>query len=56
MGVETGSRRVHPRPRRVDHHGEQIRFTSAPHLVVEILPSDRARDIIRKARKYAAAG
>ena len=27
-----------------------------PHLVVEVLSSDPARDIIRKATKYAAAG
>ena len=39
-----------------DDHGEQTRFTAVPHLVIEILSSDRARDIIRKARKYAAAG
>ncbi len=39
-----------------DDHGEQKRFTAVPHLVVEILSSDRARDMIRKARKYAAAG
>ena len=35
---------------------EQKRFTGTPHLVVEILSSDPARDIIRKARNYAAAG
>jgi Uma2 family endonuclease len=27
-----------------------------PHLVVEILSTDRARDLLRKAYKYAAAG
>ena len=32
------------------------RFTGTPHLVVEILSTDRAADIIRKARKYAATG
>lgn len=39
-----------------DHRGEQQRLTGLPHLVVEVLSSDRARDMIRKARKYAAAG
>jgi len=39
-----------------DHCGEQQRLTDPPHLAVEILSSDRARDMIRKARKYAAAG
>ena len=40
----------------LDHEGEQARYTATPHLVVEILSSDRARDMIRKAAKYAAAG
>ena len=35
---------------------EQQRYTSIPYLVVEILSSEPARDIIRKATKYAAAG
>jgi Uma2 family endonuclease len=35
---------------------EQKRLTALPHLLVEILSSDPARDIIRKAAKYAAAG
>jgi len=39
-----------------DRTDQQRRLTSIPHLVVEILSSDLARDIIRKARKYAAAG
>lgn len=39
-----------------DRTEEQTRFTDLPHLVVEILSSDPARDIIRKAAKYAAAG
>ena len=39
-----------------EHRGEQQRLTGLPHLSVEILSSDRARDMIRKARKYAAAG
>lgn len=39
-----------------DETGEVSRLTSTPYLVVEILATDRAADIIRKARKYAAAG
>ena len=35
---------------------EQIRLTAMPHLAVEILSSDPARDVIRKTTKYAAAG
>jgi len=31
-------------------------LTTLPHLIVEILSSDRAADIIRKARKYSANG
>ncbi len=36
--------------------GETQRLTSLPHLVVEILSTDPAADIIRKAAKYAATG
>jgi Uma2 family endonuclease len=39
-----------------DSTDEQTRLTAIPHLVVEILSTDRARDMIRKARKYAAVG
>ena len=39
-----------------DDHGEQTRYTATPHLVIEILSTDRARDMLRKATKYAAAG
>jgi len=35
---------------------EQVRYTGTPELVVEVLSSDRAADMIRKAAKYAAAG
>jgi len=35
---------------------EETRYTGTPRLVVEVLSSDPARDIIRKAAKYAAAG
>lgn len=38
-----------------DTTDEQQRLTATPHLVVEILSSDPARDIIRKTAKYAAA-
>ena len=39
-----------------ENRGEQQRLTAIPHLAVEILSTDRARDMIRKAWKYAAAG
>lgn len=39
-----------------DDTGEDKRYTGTPHLVVEILSSEPARDIIRKATRYAAAG
>lgn len=39
-----------------DDHGEQVRYTGTPHLVVEVLSSDPAADLLRKAAKYAAAG
>jgi len=39
-----------------DNTEEDIRYTGRPHLVVEILSTDRAADIIRKAHKYAQAG
>jgi Uma2 family endonuclease len=39
-----------------DDNGEQARYTGTPHLVVEVLSSDPARDIVRKAAKYAASG
>lgn len=39
-----------------DRTDEQKRLTAAPHLVVEILCSDWARDITRRAAKYDAAG
>jgi Uma2 family endonuclease len=39
-----------------DETDEQTRFTAIPHLAVEILSTDPAADIIRKAAKYAAAG
>ena len=37
-------------------HYDDRRLTATPHLAVEILSTDRARDIIRKAAKYAAVG
>lgn len=39
-----------------DSTDERARLTALPHLAVEILSSDRARDMMRKAWKYAAAG
>ena len=39
-----------------EDRGEQTRYTATPHLVIEILSTDRARDVLRKATKYAAAG
>lgn len=39
-----------------DDSAEQVRLTALPHLVVEILSTDRAADIVRKARKYAQMG
>lgn len=36
--------------------GEQVRLSAVPHLVVEVLSSEPARDLIRKHAKYAAAG
>lgn len=35
---------------------EQPRYTGTPHLAVEILSTDRSRDMLRKLHKYAAAG
>ena len=42
------------------HHGvprdKAVRFTGIPELIVEILSSNRARDLVMKAHKYAKAG
>ncbi len=38
-----------------DDTGEQVRYTATPYLVVEILSTDRAADLVRKSHKYAAA-
>ncbi len=35
---------------------QEWRLTSTPHLVVEVLSTDRSADTIRKFRKYAEAG
>lgn len=40
----------------IDETDEQVRYTSTPHLAVEILSTDRATDLFRKAKKYAEAG
>jgi Uma2 family endonuclease len=39
-----------------DETDEEQRFTATPHLVVEILSTEPARDTIRKFAKYAEAG
>jgi Uma2 family endonuclease len=39
-----------------DHHGEDRRYTAIPHLVVEVLSSDRSADTVRKLRKYSEVG
>jgi Uma2 family endonuclease len=39
-----------------DDTGEDLRYTGVPHLVVEVLSTDRAADTVRKLRKYAEAG
>lgn len=35
---------------------DQVRFTGRPALVVEVLSTDRAADLVVKAARYAAAG
>jgi Uma2 family endonuclease len=40
----------------VDRTDEQVRYTGHPHLAVEVLSTDRASDLLRKAHKYAAVG
>lgn len=39
-----------------DDTGEQARLTALPHLAVEVLSSEPARDLIREHARYAAAG
>ncbi len=39
-----------------DDTGEVIRYTGIPHLVVEVLSTDKAADWVRKLRKYAEVG
>lgn len=39
-----------------DDTGEDLRYTAIPHLAVEVLPTDRAADLVRKLAKYAEAG
>jgi len=33
-----------------------VRYTGTPHLLIEVMSSDRGRDLVRKAHKYAAGG
>jgi Uma2 family endonuclease len=54
--METGKRRVRADIMVFDDNNEDIRYTGTPHLVVETLSSEPARDIIRNAARYAAAG
>ncbi len=35
---------------------ENVRYTAGPHLVVEILSTDSAADLLRKAHEYATLG
>jgi Uma2 family endonuclease len=39
-----------------DQIPDDRRFTGTPHLVVEVLSTDRGADLVRKYRKYAEAG
>ncbi len=39
-----------------DETEDDVRLTVTPHLVVEVLSTDRGADLIRKFRKYAEAG
>lgn len=39
-----------------DDNDEDARFTGMPHLVIEVVSTDPWRDLVRKARKYAAIG
>lgn len=39
-----------------DRTEELKRYTGIPHLAIEVLSTDRAADLLRKAHKYAAAG
>ena len=40
----------------VDRNDEETRYTAIPHLIVEVLSSDPACDMLRKLHKYEAAG
>jgi Uma2 family endonuclease len=40
----------------VPPNNEVARFTGTPHLVVEILSSNRSHDLVRKSTKYALLG
>ena len=39
-----------------DSTDENLRYTGMPHLVIEVLSTDRAADLLRKAHKCAAIG
>lgn len=39
-----------------EDHGEVVRYTDLPYLVVEVLSTDGSADLVRKLTKYAQAG
>lgn len=39
-----------------DETDEDVRYSGIPHLCVEVLSTDRGRDLTRKFAKYAGAG
>jgi Uma2 family endonuclease len=52
----TGSDEFIPDVMVFDETEDDVRLTVTPHLVVEVLSTDRGADLIRKFRKYADAG
>lgn len=55
-GWKSGSDEFIPDLLIADDPGDVHRFTTTPHLVVEVLSSDRSRDTVLKHHKYSAAG
>lgn len=55
-GWRVGSDEFIPDVMVYDTTDDQLSLTSSPHLVVEVLSSDRSADTIRKFHKYATAG
>jgi Uma2 family endonuclease len=56
IGWKPGADEFGPDVMVFDDSGETLRYTGVPHLAVEVLSTDRGRDLIRKFAKYAAAG